>query len=225
MGSVCQNLNFVLHKNGCVTQGAADQQSKNHILQKEYFFLFSTSGGVYRVVLLWGAHFRTYLPRDSGDILQMADPRCGIAIWFNSLQPLARQLLMFAPLFVSLFVLLVGPLAWPSVWPSVWPSRLGAECCALKTFRRFRVNPNRRVIQMVTSLVRVGAVLALCRCCEEHDFSCHHRHSVFLSCGVVAPLWSVWRWLCPPPYKCRRLYLVSRLLATELQVNTDTPSV
>ncbi|MBR3793398.1 MAG: hypothetical protein IKK27_05630, partial [Alistipes sp.] len=29
--------NFFYKKNGCVTKGAADQQSKNHILQKEYF--------------------------------------------------------------------------------------------------------------------------------------------------------------------------------------------
>ncbi|MBR2073018.1 MAG: hypothetical protein IJ976_05075 [Alistipes sp.] len=38
-------MNFVLHKNGCVTQGAADQQSKNHILQKEYFFSIFYFGG------------------------------------------------------------------------------------------------------------------------------------------------------------------------------------
>ncbi len=84
---------------------------KTIFYKKSIFFYFLLRGEECVGLFCCGERIGFHLPLSGGDILQMAGPRCGIAIWFNSLQPLARQLLMFAPLFVSLFGLPFGPLA------------------------------------------------------------------------------------------------------------------
>ena len=90
----------LLHKkNGHVPKGVADQQSKNHILQKEYLPFYI---------------FRPYAPA------------------------------------------LLG------IFGALWELSQVKQCATLKTFPKSRINPNCRVIQIVTLFICVGAVTAPC---------------------------------------------------------------
>ena len=90
---------FILQKNGHVPKGVADQQSKNHILQKEYlpFYIFCP----------------------------------------------------YAPALLGIF-------------GALWELSQVKQCATLKTFPKSRINPNCRVIQIVTLFICVGAVTAPC---------------------------------------------------------------
>ena len=86
-------------KNGHVPKGVADQQSKNHILQKEYLPFYI---------------YRSYAPA------------------------------------------LLGRFS------ALWELSQVKQCATLKTFPKSRINPNCRVIQIVTLFICVGAVTAPC---------------------------------------------------------------
>ena len=86
-------------KNGHAPKGVADQQSKNHILQKEYLPFY-----IYR---------------------------------------------SYAPALLGLF-------------GALWELSQVKQCATLKTFPKSRINPNCRVIQIVTLFICVGAVTAPC---------------------------------------------------------------
>ena len=92
-------LPYRTKKNGHAPKGVADQQSKNHILQKEYvpFYIFRS----------------------------------------------------YAPALLGLF-------------GALWELSQVKQCATLKTFPKSRINPNCRVIQIVTLFICVGAVTAPC---------------------------------------------------------------
>ena len=110
-------------KNGHVPKGVADQQSKNHILQKEYLPFY-----IYR---------------------------------------------SYAPALLGLF-------------GALWELSQVKQCATLKTFPKSRINPNCRVIQIVTLFICVGAVTAPCCLRLRGNASLQTTDSCYPRRGVVA---------------------------------------
>ena len=111
-------------KNGYVPKGVADQQSKNHILQKEYLPFYI---------------FRSYAPT------------------------------------------LLG------IFGALWELSQVKQCATLKTFPKSRINPNCRVIQIVTLFICVGAVPAPCRLRLRGNASRANNGVCYPRREVVAP--------------------------------------